>query len=229
MRKEPFINEQFYHIYNRGVDKRNIFEDQCDMQRFFQSMNEFNVIEPIGSIYAASFKKNIKFGHSTSKFNDLDNRLVNFICFCLNKNHYHFLLEQVTDNGISEFMKRLGGGYTKHFNEKYKRSGSLFQGRFKSSRIDSDKYLRHISVYINLNDRIHNKNQLRRPTSKLSKSSWDEYVKNGNSFNEILCKKDVILDQFKDNKEYKNFAADSLKWIIENKEKNKELKNSLLE
>jgi len=63
-RKVPFVNNEYYHIYNRGVDKRNIFQDINDLNRFFQSMKEFNSIEPIGSIYEQSFSQ---LGGSTSK------------------------------------------------------------------------------------------------------------------------------------------------------------------
>ena len=203
MRKVPFENGEFYHVYNRGVDKRNIFSDQNDITRFLQSMDEFNTLEPIGSIYENSFVKN-QLGNPTSK-------LVNFICYCINPNHFHFILEQVADNGISNFMKRMSGGYAKYFNEKYKRSGALFQGRFKAIHIDSNPYLLHVSAYVNLNDRVHTY-PLGNPTSKLVRSSWDEYTTKGS---ENFCKKDIILGQFEDPKEYNQFARESLQGIIE--------------
>jgi len=123
-----FANGEFYHIFNRGVDKRNIFSEEYDIYRFLKSMELFNSTEPIGSIYEKTFTDK-KFGRPTSK-SDKSDKLVEFVCFCLNPNHYHVILEQITEGGISELMKRLGGGYTKYFNEKYKRTGSLFQGRF---------------------------------------------------------------------------------------------------
>ena len=77
MRKVKFVNEEYYHIYNRGVDKRTVFECREDLDRFFQSMNEFNVIEPIGSIYGSIYENSLikirknkearKFGSSTPK------------------------------------------------------------------------------------------------------------------------------------------------------------------
>ena len=102
IRKTPFVNGEFYHIYNRGVDKREIFMDDFDIQRFFQSMTEFNVLEPIGSIYENSFVDK-QLGGGASKLE----RLVNFVAYCLNPNHYHFLLEQVADKGIEKFMHRM--------------------------------------------------------------------------------------------------------------------------
>ena len=131
MRKTKFVNKEYYHVFNRGVDKRKVFLDEDDWNRFLQSMDEFNSVTPIGSIYENSFNKN-KLGHSMSKqgagARKKKDKLVNFVCYCVNPNHYHFLLEQVFDNGIEKFMQRLGNGYTKFFNNKYLRSGSLFQG-----------------------------------------------------------------------------------------------------
>ena len=102
-----FANGEFYHIYNRGVDKRSIFEDTYDLDRFFQSMKEFNSVVPIGSIYENSFNR---LGGKTAKSVVRSEKLVEFVCYCLNINHYHFIIEQVVEGGISEFMRRLGGG-----------------------------------------------------------------------------------------------------------------------
>jgi putative transposase len=199
-------------VFNRGVDKRKIFLDQQDLERFFQSMKEFNTLEPIGSIYENSFRKNSKLGDPISKFP----KLVDFICYCLNPNHYHFILKQNIDNGIEKFMHRLGIGYTMFFNKENERSGALFQGRYKAIHIDSNEYLLHLSVYVNLNERIH---ELGDSISKsISKSSWKEYV--NNNFNGF-CEKDIILGQFNNLSEYKKFAENSLKFIHEKKQMKK--------
>lgn len=174
-------------------------------------MNEFNSLKPIGSIYENSFRKKQP-GNSN---NAQKEKLVNFICYCINSNHYHFLLEQLAEKGIEKFMQRIGNGYTKYFNGKYKRSGILFQGKYKAIHIDSNEYLLHLSVYINLNDKI---NPLGHPMSKLSKSSWKEYLQNDKN---TFCKKDIILEQFKNSLEYKGFAENSLKDICERKEMEK--------
>src|SRR3989338_7904586 len=208
MRKAPFVNKEYYHIFNRGVDKRKVFLSGDDFNRFLQSMDEFNSVAPIGSIYENSFNKK-QLGHSMSKLKKEKDKLVNFICYCINPNHYHFLLEQVFDNGIEKFMQRLGNGYTKFFNNKYLRSGSLFQGRYKSVHVDSNEYLLHLSVYINLNDKVH------RLGHSMSKSSWDEYISGGNY---SFCNKGIILDQFNKIKDYETFANDSLEPIIQKKE-----------
>lgn len=208
-RKIQFINDKYYHIYNRGVDKRIIFQDIDDLVRFFQSMQEFNTVEPIGSIYENRFRK-IKLGHPVSK----REKLIDFICYCLNPNHYHFVLQQLTNRGIEKFMHRVGMGYAKYFNQKYKRGGSLFQGRYRAIHIDSNEYLLHLSTYVNLNDRVHDLSKFGHPVSKYRKSSWQEYLGEQKG----ICRKDIILDQFENVGEYKKFAENSLKNIRERKE-----------
>jgi len=205
MRKIKFANGEYYHIFNRGVDKRVIFPEMTDLSRFFQGMVEFNSIEPIGSIFENSFRKN-ELGNGVSK-----PKLVDFVCYCLNPNHYHFILEQSVDNGIEKFMHRLGLGYTKYLNKKYNRNGVLFQGPFKAIHINSNEYLLHLSAYVNLNNKVHN---LEGP---ISDSSIGEYLQIRNG----ICKKDIITNQFKNVSEYKNFAEDSLKTIREKREMEK--------
>jgi REP element-mobilizing transposase RayT len=210
MRKAAFVNGEFYHVYNRGVDKRDIFQDKLDFERFFQSMDEFNVLSPIGSIYENSFIKE----------KNRENKLITFAAYCINPNHYHFLIKQTAKNGIEKFMHRLGTGYTKYFNNKYKRNGALFQGNFKAVHVDSNEYLLHLSSYINLNHEVH-----KIEAGQFSKSSWDEFVKNIHG----ICENNIILQQFENPLEYKEYAKNSLKDIIERKKMKKELEDLLIE
>jgi len=218
-RKSSFAIGEHYHIYNRGVDKRIIFSDAYDIRRFFKSMIEFNTVGPIGSLYENSF---LQLGSETPK---LSERLVNIIAYCLNPNHFHLILEQLEDNGISEFMKRLSGGYTNYFNQKNKRNGSLFQGVFKDVHIDSNEHLLHASAYVNLNDRVH---QLGSETPKLveSMSSWGEYT---NKEIKGVCEKEIILGQFGNSNEYEKFALSSLESIIKRKVEMKDFDELLFE
>ena len=183
MRKFKFTNNEYYHVFNRGVDKRKTFSDRKDMNRFFQSMDEFNTLDPIGSIYENSFNKE-QLGGSTSKLQK--DRLVEFICYCLNPNHYHFLLKQGSDKGIEKFMQRLGTGYTMYFNARNERSGVLFQGKFKAKHIIDDVYLQYFLAYIHLNPikliestwketGIKDKDQARRYLKKYQYSSFVDY------------------------------------------------------
>ncbi len=209
MKRIQFANGEHYHVFNRGNDGRIVFMDEWDAMRFLQSIEEFNTIIPIGSIYENSFKKKkLKLGNPIPKLIPL----VNIICYCLNPNHYHFILEQLVDRGIEKFMHRIGIGYTNFFNKKYKRNGSLFQGGYKAILIDSNEYLLHLSAYVNLNDKVH---QL---GNRIPKSSWAEYTQpHGGGF----CKKGIILDQFNSRDEYKKFAEDSLVDMVERKQMEK--------
>ncbi|MCK4918689.1 MAG: transposase [Candidatus Pacebacteria bacterium] len=216
MRKDPFIIGQYYHIYNRGTDKRIIFIDKFDLQRFQQGMEEFNNIEPIGSLRTCSAPS-----AAGTSF-----KLVDIIVFSLNPNHYHFILTPLVEGGIEKFMQKLGAGYTMYFNEKYKRTGVLFQGRYKSILIKTDDYLMYISAYINLNNRIHFQSKGKSKNIKNSawsaasivnkklfyKSSWEEFL--GES-KENICNKEIILERYKNIQDYKEFAKSVAEGIIE--------------
>jgi len=197
MRKTEFANGEHYHIFNRGVEKRDVFLNDFDYMRFLQSLAEFNRTDPIGSIFEQSFrKKEDLLGNEVSK-------LVEIIAYCLNPNHYHLILKQLEDKGIEKFMHKMGVGYSKYFNHKYKRSGVLFQGVFKSKHIATNEYLLHLSSYVNCNSEIHG-------ICKAENYKWcsfPDYInkRTGNLLGESL-KKDIVIDQFRSVKEYKEFA-----------------------
>jgi len=222
MRKTKFATGEYYHIYNRGVDKRAVFKDDFDLKRFFLAMSAFNTREPIGSIYE-EYRPRIKNLEGQAK--KQKGRLVNFICYCLNPNHFHFILQQVADGGIPKFMHKLATGHTMFFNGKYKRSGSLFQGTYKARYIVDNDYLLHLSAYVNLNFKIHKFGGL---ASKFVKSSWEEYISAGRG-RKGFCKKEIILNQFRGRAEYKKFALSTLPEIIERKKQEKELEKLLID
>ena len=200
MRKTEFSEGEFYHVYNRGNNKRPIFNAHFDLDRFLLCIQHFNGEAPIGSIYQNSFKNRLPLGGSTSK-----SGIVEVVAYCLNPNHFHLILKQLAPNGIQKFMHKLGTGYTMYFNDKYKSSGALFQGRYKAIHVDSNEYLLHLSAYVNLNSEAH-QNGKRDIKSMLSRSSWSEYVSKQNH----LCNKDIVLAQFKGIRDYERFAKDSL-------------------
>ncbi len=218
MRNLKFAEGEIYHIYNRGVDKKIIFPSTEDMDRFFDGMNLFNNSHSIGSLERSSARR--RHGVSTAPTESIleKDRLVRFIAYCLNPNHFHFILEQIAEKGIERFMHKLGMGHSKYVNAKYRRSGALFQGSFKAIHIDSNEYLLHVSAYVNLNNRVHGYRH-RVPM----RSSWEEYV--SDSKDSRFCKKDLVLGQFKSKKGYKIFAEESLEDIVKRKELMKELEN----
>src|SRR3990167_7805832 len=207
MRDIPFVEKEYYHIYNRGVDGRKILLEHKDLERLIKSMREFNTIKPIGSIYENRERKRGSRASTTE-----GKPLVKFTVYGINPNHFHFMLEQVSEKGIEKFMHRLGTGFSKYFNAKYKRSGSLFQGKFKAKLIDTNEYLLHLSAYINLNHLAHSRGSR---ASTICQTSWEENM--NKNFPEPICAKERILEQFKNRAEYKKFAEESLRGIIERK------------
>ncbi len=145
MRKEPLATGEYYHIYNRGVDKRDIFSTARDLARFKESVKEFNRLDGIGSL---------RDRNPEPKGLEIE-PIVAIVALTLNPNHFHFILKQLVDGGIAKYMQKLLGGYTKYFNEKNDRSGSLFQGTFKSKLIDDENYFRKIFPYTNSNYKVH--------------------------------------------------------------------------
>ncbi len=219
MRKTEFANGEYYHIYNRGVDKREVFGEERDYVRFLQSIREFNNIKPTGSLYLREKIRNRDPIPTAVGIGSLvDGSLVKFICYCLNINHFHFILKQLTDRGISEFMKRIGTGYTSYFNQKYDRSGSLFQGKYKFAHIDTNEYLLWLSGYVNGNAEIHK-------IAKAENYKWCSYQDYLGKRNGILCNKEIILSQFRNTDEYKKYVD----MVIKESSKRKDLEKYFIE
>ncbi len=128
--------------------------------------------------------------------------LVDVICFCLMPNHFHLILKQNQDKGISDFLGNIQNSYAKYFNLKRKRTGSLFQSGFKAVLIEDDDQLKHVSRYIHLNPYT---SMLISKPENLNQYLWSSFsqytgIKNG------FCQCGIILDQFKSRAEYKSYV-----------------------
>ena len=155
MRKIQFVENNIYHIYNRGVEKRSIFKDDNDRWRFLQGLLLFNDVEASINLLWQIERAKGKTTFKTIKdfLKDKGEKrvpLVRIMADCLMPNHYHLLLEEIRENGISRFMQKLGTGYVKYFNGRHGRVGPLFQGPFKAALVDKDNYLEQLLVYINV-------------------------------------------------------------------------------
>jgi len=146
-RKINFVSGEYYHIYNRGTDKRDIFTCLNDYNRFVTLLYLCN------STKSVNIEIELQKGRSFLEFMDMDRaeQLVDIVAYCLMPNHFHLLIHERTDGGISIFMKKLSTAYSMYFNNKYNRTGSLFEGRFKAKHIDDDNYLKYLLSYIHLN------------------------------------------------------------------------------
>ena len=216
MRKVRLTENEYYHIYNRGVDKRNVFLDDFCFYRFYTSLILLNDIQDgLMERYRDYQRTHPK--AQPSEFLRLslrkENPLVKIVAYCLNPNHYHFILEQKKENGIEKFMHRIGTSYTMYFNKKYQRSGALFQGRFKSAQIKPNGLL-YLSAYVNCNSEIHG-------IAKAEKYRWCSFPDYIGKRRDNLCSKKTILGDFKSGKEYFEFAKENMKAQKQKKEDEK--------
>lgn len=157
---------EFYHIYNRGVEKRNIFSTKANYERFLKLLYLANGTNP----YRYDRVKNTRL-----KEIDRGKRLVSIGAYVLMPNHFHILIKEIGDGGTSQFLEKLTTGYSCYFNKLNDRVGSLFQGTYKAEHVNNDKYLKYLFAYIHLN-----------PT-KLIEPNWkDSKIKNLNKANLFL-------------------------------------------
>lgn len=143
IRKVKLVSGEYYHVYNRGNSKQKIFHDEEDYLRF------------IALLYACNQKCYLKVGNLTKgqTLYDIErgNPIVSIGAYCLMPNHFHILITQTDDENISNFMQKLSTSYSMYYNKKYKRTGSLFEGKFKSEHIDKDRYFKYLFSYVHLN------------------------------------------------------------------------------
>lgn len=206
-----FVTNSYYHVYNRGVEKRDIFMEENDYLRFIHDLYEFNDTSP------ANPNNRRIVGGTTSNNNKERDQLVEIICFCLMPNHFHLILRQLKEDGITQFMKKLGTGYAMYFNKKYERVGSLFQGRFKSILVGSDEYLVHLSRYIHLNpvglvdqhwskQGIESWPKVKKFLQNYRYSSYLDYIQIRNF--PSVTSRDFLLSYFKAPEDYQNFVEE---------------------
>lgn len=144
MRKEQFVQGEYYHIYNRGVEKRRIFTSDQERIRFIHTiyiLNNFLQIPPRFDIFSLEPRKNLV---PIPPY-------VEIVAACLMPNHYHLLLTPKQEKGVSRFLHKIGSGYAHYFNIRHKRSGRLFESTFKAKHVDRYEYAAYLTQYIHLN------------------------------------------------------------------------------
>ncbi len=147
--REPIVSNSYYHVYNRGVDKRVIFLDEHDYHRFYESMYLFNDLNYKHRGGTEIEREALLAGHEVYSYGR--EPLVSIVSFCLRPTHFHLLLKQTVPEGISKFLHRVGMGYANYFNIRYDRKGRLCEGPFKAKPVDSEEHLQLLPRYIHLN------------------------------------------------------------------------------
>jgi len=151
VRKDKLETGYYYHIYSRSISGYKIFNNPSDFERFIE----------IVKLYKQS-----EFEYKYSRFKTLDksirkkiittlksrnDNLAKIISYCIMPTHFHMILKQEKEKGISKFMSRVLNSYAKYFNAKHHRDGALWSGRFKNRLIQNDEQLLHLTRYIHLN------------------------------------------------------------------------------
>ena len=145
LRPVPFSMDEWFHCYNRGIDKRTIFESDADAERFIQLLYLCNSPDPV-------HRRNLR-DQTTDDVVAVTRKspIVSIGAYCLMPNHYHLLLKEITDGGISKFMQKLGTAYTMYFNKKYERVGNLLTKPFRARHVGEDRYFQRVVDYIHCN------------------------------------------------------------------------------
>ncbi|MBI2601393.1 transposase [Candidatus Daviesbacteria bacterium] len=202
-RKTPLVIGEIYHVFNRGINRQPTFITKGDYLRAQVSINFYRFLRPPTSL---------------SKFLKLDNdrqedmwkllqqtkRSVEILSYCLMPNHFHFLLKQIEENGISKFMGNLQNSYTKYFNTKNDRDGSLFLDQFKAVRVETDEQLIHLTRYIHLNPHTGYVIKSLEELGKYPWSSFPDFLKEEGQFVDV----NFALSFFGSSEKYKKFVFD---------------------
>ena len=199
---------ELYHALNRGVEKRPLFLDDSDRVRFVHDLYEFNDRKPAGSTYYSFEYLDLRNPDIATRKRDL---IVDIHGWCLMDNHYHLLLSERIEGGLTLFLRKLNVGYANYFNEKYRRFGTLFQGRTKKILITANPYFLHILNYVHLNPldlsgsskhwRSRNIQDANLALEILERYRWSSYLDYCNNQNfPSLITKELFSDVFKDYK-----------------------------
>ena len=202
-----FSEGEFYHIYNRGTDKRIIFDEKRDYLRFITLLYLCNNTEKIHINEYAKKGFNLLSLLKVQK----ENTLVEIGAYCLMPNHFHFLLRERKDGNISIFMHRVLVSYAKYFNLKYERRGHVFESKFNAKHIVDDNYLLRVSSYIHLNPK--DLRAYKRKEQDYPWSTFQDYVKE-NRWGKLLCT-NPIKDNFSNPREHYNFVSGARSDIID--------------
>ncbi len=217
-RKFSFAPGEYYHLYNRGFDKRQTFLDHRDYIRFLASLYLANSKQQFHPSDWPGRKIEDVFRSVPINFN---NRLIDIGAYCLMPNHFHLLVRAKEDKSISLVMQKLQTGYPMYFNKKYQRTGGLFESTFKARHVDNDRYLNYLLAYIHLNPvkmvdpkdweskTIRNKDTAREFLNNYEYSSYHAYAGFPRSHNKILSLHN-FPNYFQSHKDFDDFLTS---WI----------------
>jgi len=219
LRKAEFAQENYYHIYNRGTEKRNIFLNENDYLRFIVLLYLCNNTEPV------VLKDLLTQGRSLEDIFQIERKetIINIGSYCLMPNHFHLLLKEKKEGGIVNFMRKVGTAYSMYFNKKNERTGRLFESTFKANLADRDDYLKYLFAYIHLNSikliepewKEKGIKDFERAKKFLNNYQWSSYgYYTGQREVDTILTPEEFPEYFKNNKEFSDFVEDWLNYKV---------------
>jgi len=202
-RKTPLVTQEMYHVFNRGNNKQPTFFKPGDYKRALTTIEFYRVKNPPVSL-SRYLNANKELQAAFSEQMHVSEKQVEIVAFAFMPNHFHFLLKQLSDNGISNFIGKFQNSYTKYANTKHQRDGALFLDQFKAVRIEDEDQLLHVSRYIHLNPLTSFVVKSLKDLEEFPWSSYKSYLSGENG----LVKKDLILSHFKTISAYREFVSD---------------------
>jgi len=194
---KSYVRDGVYHIYNRGVEKRQIFIDERDYNTFLYYLRSY--LLPINE--QDKPPSNIRYLQNFTLHNEIE-----MLAYVLMPNHFHLLIKQKTERAIVEYMKRLSNGYVEYFNKRYERTGALFQGCYKAVLITEDNYFLHLTRYLHLNplELFDNTKDTFVKLQNYLYSSYLDYIGKRNSH---WLNKNMIMEYFKNAQDKLSFSS----------------------
>ncbi len=207
-RSHQLVTGEYYHIYNRGNSKKQIFHDSYDYEYFLTLLNLMNTTERRKTVFIKSY-------NDPKKEKEL---IVSIGAYVLMPNHFHILIKQEHEEGITSFVQKLLTAYVMHYNKKYKHTGSLFEGRFKSKYVGEDRYLKYLFAYIHLNCLKILDSEWKKKATISTKEKINFLINyKWSSFNEYYKDKEIVINRKAFPKYFpssKDFMKEIFSWII---------------
>lgn len=221
-RVTPLVKGEVYHVFNRSIAQQPIFINKKDYQRGLETLTYYyNLNTPMRFSHFSRLPIPIK-NETLERLDREKQTLIQILAFCIMPNHVHFLVKEITERGISTFMRKFQNSYAKYFNTKTKRSGSVFQSMFKAVRITTDAQLLHVARYIHLNPLTSFIIKDIKELEKYPWSSFQSYLSNNPSG---AITTETVLKFFPSKDKFIKFTHDQIEY---QKELNK-IKHLLLE
>lgn len=196
----PHTMKTIYHVANLGLEKKLIFIDKKDLDRFLQLLDYYRFENPSVRF---SFRKRY-----TSALDEKKHPLVTILCYTMMPDHFHLLLEEEVDGNISRFLSLVTNSYTKYFNARYKRSGPLFKGVFKREPIRTIDHLIQVAAYIHTEPV---KRGIVENIKKFPFSSYLEYI----GVKQGFCSTNILMEHFTTVQEYQHSVMNTMTGTLE--------------